>query len=270
MANLDHVLILPGEAVFAAGRYRRVSHERPGSRTPRPADDAPGSAWGKGRDTRPMSISGPNANTAVSPAPARRRAAPGTFRLSEGKRRGAARAPAALRTAGGIEALIARQRLENRPSGASRGQARPSRARCARRVQDRPARRHSVPGRAQASPSPSPAASRAARGTMASMACSARSSSGSRSRSPRWRRASACSGEVQTGFPNRTCAKSTNPGLTRKDRETGFAGAWSGGRADRLRAISSHCTETRVCHNSDIVRERAGRYKLAPRARGFA
>jgi len=121
MANLDHVLILPGEAVFAAGRYRRVSHERPGSRTPRPADDAPGSAWGKGRDTRPMSISGPNANTAVSPAPARRRAAPGTFRLSEGKRRGAARAPAALRTAGGIEALIARQRLENRPSGASRG-----------------------------------------------------------------------------------------------------------------------------------------------------
>jgi hypothetical protein len=217
-----------------------------------------------------MSISGPNANTAVSPAPARRRAAPGTFSLSEGETpRAAGRRRRCARRAALRRSLPGKGSKTDRAAQAG-GQARPSRARCARRVQDRPARRHSVPGRAQASPSPSPAASRAARGTMASMACSARSSSGSRSRSPRWRRASACSGEVQTGFPNRTCAKSTNPGLTRKDRETGFAGAWSGGRADRLRAISSHCTETRVCHNSDIVRERAGRYKLAPRARGFA
>ena len=150
MANLDHVLILPGEAVFAAGRYRRVSHERPGSRTPRPADDAPGSASGKGRDTRPMSISGPNANTAVSPAPARRRAAPGTFRLSEGKHRGAR--PGRRRRCARRAAL--RRSLPGKGSKTDRaaqagGQARPSRARCARRVQDRPARRHSVPGRAE-------------------------------------------------------------------------------------------------------------------------
>ena len=161
----------------------------------------------------------------------------------------------------------ARASRPDRPAQAG-GQARPSRARCARRVQDRPARRHSVPGRAEQPKSV--AGGLKGPGTLASMACSARSSSASRSRSPRWRRASACSGEVETGFPNRICAKSTNPGLTRKGRETRFAGGVERGRADRLRAISSHCTETQVCHNSHIVRERAGRYKLAPRARGFA
>jgi hypothetical protein len=67
-----------------------------------------------------MSISGPNANTAVSPAPARRRAAPGTFSLSEGETpRAAGRRRRCGR--GGIDALIALQGLENRLGGASRG-----------------------------------------------------------------------------------------------------------------------------------------------------
>ena len=59
-------------------------------------------------------ISGPNANTAVANAPASRRAAAGgTFTLSEGETPRAAGGPAALRTVGGIDALIALQGLED-------------------------------------------------------------------------------------------------------------------------------------------------------------
>jgi hypothetical protein len=60
-----------------------------------------------------MRISGPNANTAVSSGSAPRRAAAGTFTLSEGETPRAAGAPAALRTVGGIDALIALQGLED-------------------------------------------------------------------------------------------------------------------------------------------------------------
>jgi hypothetical protein len=60
-----------------------------------------------------MRISGPNANTAVASGSAPRRAAAGTFTLSEGETPRAAGAPAALRTVGGIDALIALQGLED-------------------------------------------------------------------------------------------------------------------------------------------------------------
>jgi hypothetical protein len=59
-------------------------------------------------------ISGPNANAAVANAPAARRGAGGTFSLSEGETpRAATAGPAALRTVGGIDALIALQGLED-------------------------------------------------------------------------------------------------------------------------------------------------------------
>jgi len=60
-----------------------------------------------------MRISGPNANTAVASGSAPRRAAAGTFTLNEGETPRAAGAPAALRTVGGIDALIALQGLED-------------------------------------------------------------------------------------------------------------------------------------------------------------
>ena len=60
-----------------------------------------------------MRISGPNANTAVASGSAPRRAAAGTFTLGEGETPRAAGAPAALRTVGGIDALIALQGLED-------------------------------------------------------------------------------------------------------------------------------------------------------------
>ena len=59
-----------------------------------------------------MRISGPNANTAVASGSAPRRAAAGTFTLNEGETPRAAGAPA-LRTVGGIDALIALQGLED-------------------------------------------------------------------------------------------------------------------------------------------------------------
>ena len=72
-----------------------------------------------------MRSSGPNANNAVSTAPAARRAATGTFSLSEGESPRAAGAPAALRTVGGLDALIALQGLEDpterRKQGVKRG-----------------------------------------------------------------------------------------------------------------------------------------------------
>src|SRR5215831_8922090 len=61
-----------------------------------------------------MRITGPNANTAVVTAPAARRAASGGFAPSgEGEAARAAGAPVALRTVGGIDALIALQGLED-------------------------------------------------------------------------------------------------------------------------------------------------------------
>ena len=150
------------------------SHERPGSRTPRPVDDAPGSASGKGRDIRHMSISGPNANTAVSPGPARWRP-----RAPAARARGKTAGGRAQRWARGRHRRAGRGARASRPDRPAQagGQARPSRARCARRVQDRPARRHSVPGRAEQPKSV--AGGLKGPGTLASMACSARSSSGS-------------------------------------------------------------------------------------------
>jgi Class II flagellar assembly regulator len=64
-----------------------------------------------------MRIQGPNANTAVATSStSRRSAAAGTFSLEEGEAPRAAAAPAALRTVGGIDALIALQGLED-PTG---------------------------------------------------------------------------------------------------------------------------------------------------------
>ena len=60
-----------------------------------------------------MRISGPNANAAVATAPAARRATPGTFAPSEGEASRAAGGPLALRTVGGIDALIALKGLED-------------------------------------------------------------------------------------------------------------------------------------------------------------
>jgi hypothetical protein len=60
-----------------------------------------------------MRISGPNANAAVAAAPAARRATPGTFAPSEGEASRSAGGPVALRTVGGIDALIALQGLED-------------------------------------------------------------------------------------------------------------------------------------------------------------
>ena len=152
------VLIIPCRGrQFCREALPSGSHERPGSRTPRPVDDAPGSASGKGRDIRHMSISGPNANTAVSPGPARWRP----------------RAPAARargKTAGGRAQRWARGR--HRRAGRGARASRP----------DRPAQAGGQRGRhaldaldefkiallggilsqvALSSPSPSPAASRA-------------------------------------------------------------------------------------------------------------
>jgi hypothetical protein len=60
-----------------------------------------------------MRISGPNANAAVANAPGSRRAAAGTFTLSEGESSRATGAPVGLRSVGGIDALIALQGLED-------------------------------------------------------------------------------------------------------------------------------------------------------------
>jgi hypothetical protein len=60
-----------------------------------------------------MRISGPNANQAVAGAAAGRRSASGTFTLSEGEGSRATGGAVALRTVGGIDALIALQGLED-------------------------------------------------------------------------------------------------------------------------------------------------------------
>ncbi len=60
-----------------------------------------------------MRISGPNGTAAVGAAPAMRRSAPGSFTLGEAETPRSAAAPAALRTVGGIDALIALQGLED-------------------------------------------------------------------------------------------------------------------------------------------------------------
>jgi hypothetical protein len=60
-----------------------------------------------------MRIQGPNGTAAAATSPAPRRAAPGGFTLSEAETPRAASAPAALRTVGGIDALIALQGLED-------------------------------------------------------------------------------------------------------------------------------------------------------------
>jgi len=60
-----------------------------------------------------MRITGPNATAAAAATPAMRRAAAGTFALAETDPARSAPAPAALRTVGGIDALIALQGLED-------------------------------------------------------------------------------------------------------------------------------------------------------------
>jgi hypothetical protein len=60
-----------------------------------------------------MRISGPNANAAVASGPAARRTAEGTFSLSEGQGSRATGATVALRSVGGIDALIALQGVED-------------------------------------------------------------------------------------------------------------------------------------------------------------
>ena len=60
-----------------------------------------------------MRIQGPNGTAAVTTSPVSRRAASGGFTLSEAETPRAASAPAALRTIGGIDALIALQGLED-------------------------------------------------------------------------------------------------------------------------------------------------------------
>jgi Class II flagellar assembly regulator len=60
-----------------------------------------------------MRIFGPNANPAVAGTPAARRGAAGTFTLTEGEASRSPGAAVALRTIGGIDALIALQGLED-------------------------------------------------------------------------------------------------------------------------------------------------------------
>jgi hypothetical protein len=60
-----------------------------------------------------MRISGPNANAAVANAPATRRAASGSFTLNEGEAARASGSSVALRSVGGIDALMALQGLED-------------------------------------------------------------------------------------------------------------------------------------------------------------
>ncbi len=60
-----------------------------------------------------MRIQGPNRTAAAATSPSTRRAAAGGFTLSEAETPRAAAAPAALRTVGGIDALIALQGLED-------------------------------------------------------------------------------------------------------------------------------------------------------------
>jgi hypothetical protein len=60
-----------------------------------------------------MRISGPNANAAVAAAPGARRAPGASFAPSEAESARTAGAPVALRTVGGIDALIALQGLED-------------------------------------------------------------------------------------------------------------------------------------------------------------
>src|SRR5262249_31262451 len=66
-----------------------------------------------GKGSRPMRISGPNANAAVASTPSPRRSAEGTFSLSAGQDARAAGAAGALRSVGGIDALIALQGVED-------------------------------------------------------------------------------------------------------------------------------------------------------------
>jgi hypothetical protein len=68
-----------------------------------------------------MRISGANANTTVAGTPAARRAAPGGFSPAEATTARATGAPVALRTVGGIEALIALQGLEDPAERRKRG-----------------------------------------------------------------------------------------------------------------------------------------------------
>ena len=60
-----------------------------------------------------MRITGPNASAAAITAPAGTRAPAGTFTLTGGEATRAPTTPAALRTIGGIDALIALQGLED-------------------------------------------------------------------------------------------------------------------------------------------------------------
>jgi hypothetical protein len=60
-----------------------------------------------------MRIHGPNGNVAVATAPATRRAQSAAFTLSEGEETRSPGAPAAMRTIGGIDALLALQSLED-------------------------------------------------------------------------------------------------------------------------------------------------------------
>lgn len=60
-----------------------------------------------------MRIFGPNTNPAVAGTPAARRSASGTFTLAEGEASRSSGAAVALRTIGGIDALIALQGLED-------------------------------------------------------------------------------------------------------------------------------------------------------------
>jgi hypothetical protein len=68
--------------------------------------------WHRRRSTTVIRISGPNANAAIANAPAARRSAGGAFTVSEEETPRAAAGPVALRTVGGIDALIALQGLE--------------------------------------------------------------------------------------------------------------------------------------------------------------
>src|SRR5438128_1872916 len=68
---------------------------------------------GANQKAGPMRISGPNANAGVATAAAPRRSGVGTFTPSEGEPARATGGAVALRTVGGIDALIALQGLED-------------------------------------------------------------------------------------------------------------------------------------------------------------
>jgi hypothetical protein len=204
-----------------------------------------------------MRIQGPNANTAVANSPSTRRAASGTFSLNEGEPQRAASSPSGLRTVGGIDALIALQGLEDPTERRKRGV---KRGRLALDALDE--LKIGLLGGTL---------SETTLNRLKAAAGGLRDGSGDDG-------LDAVLGDIELRVEVEI-AKMTRPGAASASpaqrSRSGTAhikrlkrrSAREGGR---LCPILSHCTEGGACLNSVIVHHRAGRYKLAPRAWGFA